>query len=711
MSSLLPLPFSHPVPLVLLHRLDQQLRPQSSSSDFFLSTFAHSAVVQRHLVLVTPLLNVLLVAEPIADQYQLQLSFVPAVIVAFGRSLPEAIELPTIATNDSQAQTEFTMLLLDLVMESATTAMAPKDVAVNSLVEQSQLLDQVVQTIGQSLDLSEILETAVHQVRGFLQVDRLLIHQFDIAVSTNPTVSNTASLLDGVTYESRAQPHIPSILNQMGDHWLSTASHLRAKYRSGEATANEQVQGQPELAEVIAFPAEAQVRSELTTPILVQGELWGLLIAHQCDRPRQWNESDKRFLQQIVDHLSIAIYQAKLYAKLRSQADTLEQVVNDRTQDLRDMLIAAQSANRAKAEFLATMSHELRTPLTCIIGMSSTLLRYGTSEQLPRERQQSHLQTIHDRGENLLTLINDILELSTIEAGRLIINVRPFSLTPLIRQTIAELRPRATQKSIELSFLLSPDDDRQPFQADPQRIRQILLNLLSNAIKFTPEGGRVILRLQRHPDHIVIQVEDSGIGISAENQDLIFEKFRQIDSSHQRKYEGTGLGLALTKQLINLQGGTIHVVSQLGSGSTFTVMLPEQSIINIDATKPEIQSSIYGRILLIDPIEEQANLICDCLNAADHHVVWMTDLETALYQLDATQPMIMIVNTEQLQSAQSCQDLQVARKRLPMKLMLIAAASEDRDRYRSLDVDAYLTHAVGEPELLIDQVSQLIVAS
>jgi two-component system sensor histidine kinase/response regulator len=566
--------------------------------------------------------------------------------------------------------------------------------ALQQQLTQERLLNQVTTQIRQSLELPTILSKAVEQVREFLDVDRLLIYQFEkepilnngdfskeisVAVSQSGELKENSSsdrYLGRVTYEALASDAISSVLN-FGDgvQCLPHGIMQREKYRKGLTFAVADVEktysSQPCFLELMR---RAKVRAKLVVPIVVQSELWGLLIAHQCTC-WEWEESKKTFLRQIAEHLAIAIYQAELYAEVQQQKRTLEQRVIDRTRELGDALAAAQSASLAKSEFLAAMSHELRTPLTCVIGISDTLLRwsYGKvgSKEVPIEKQRKYLQTIRDSGDHLLELINDILDLSQVEAGKAVLKISEFSLSKLVSQSLHALKEKAIAKGVELVQEQRIKQECDRFIADPRRLRQILFNLVGNAIKFTPEGGRVVLRVWVIEDKTrtpivrqqgtappgstaIFQIKDTGIGIPEEQRSLLFQKFQQLDSPYRREYGGTGLGLALTKQLVELHGGAIEVNSTVDVGSTFTVFIPIQNILKDESSKfqyeksnsslPLHSSSLRGSIVLIEEDEETAMLICDILTAAGLQVVWMIEGSAAVEQIELLQPNAVIVD-------------------------------------------------------------------
>jgi two-component system sensor histidine kinase/response regulator len=605
---------------------------------------------QRFWCLVGPALAVL-IAVPLqvsgSDQVMVQLSIHRQAIESLLQGAPAPILKrlrSPLEDSDSQAQAAFMLAWLDFCAKaSQATSCQPVQTQLDQQLDRSLLLNQVVTKIQASLELSEILETTVAEVRQFLAADRLVIYQFIQEPGPAEPSLPSPGVKGHITYEDRANPRIKSVLHYSEQQCFDRVPGCRDRYLAGQTLAV------PDVATAYghvpclqAFLREAQVQSKLVSPIVVGHQLWGLLIAHQCSQPRYWQPWEIEFLQHIGEHLAIAINQAQLYQQLQRQTHNLEACVIERTQDLRDALVAAQSANRAKGEFLATMSHELRTPLTYIIGMSATLLRWSLGELSPRQRD--YLNTIHTSGEHLLSLINDILELSKLESGRLVLEVRPFSLTSLSRQSLDAFRTEAMAQGLEISLDLKIPSDQDIFIADPRRIRQILSNLISNAIKFTPGEGKVTLRVRRDQNGVLFHVEDTGIGIPEGAQSLLFQKFQQLENVRQREYQGTGLGLALTKQLVDLHGGSINVTSQEGVGSIFTVRIPPQRLADQEPTpQPPSLEPLGGRIVLVEENEETASLICDMLTAADYQVIWIIDGSRVTDQVDLLRPAAVIV--------------------------------------------------------------------
>jgi signal transduction histidine kinase len=257
-------------------------------------------------------------------------------------------------------------------------------------------------------------------------------------------------------------------------------------------------------------------------------------------------------------------------SELKSLYQGLEKKVHERTIELEASNRELEKANRLKSEFLANISHELRTPLNSIIGFSEVILDglYGEIN----EKQEKYLGNIHKSGKHLLELINSILDLSKIEAGRMEFHPEEISFRNTAKEVENVLKPLAMKKGVDLSF--SIEDALDEIIADRLKLKQILYNLLGNAIKFTPDKGSVILEAKKEGGFITVVVKDSGIGIKEEELDLIFESFRQADGSHSRDFEGTGLGLTLTRKFIDMHGGQIRAESVEGEGSSFIFTLP-----------------------------------------------------------------------------------------------------------------------------------------
>ena len=238
----------------------------------------------------------------------------------------------------------------------------------------------------------------------------------------------------------------------------------------------------------------------------------------------------------------------------------------------------AEAANRAKSEFLANMSHELRTPLNAIIGFSDTI-RHGAFGPLGHAKYREYIENIYESGEHLLSLINDVLDVSVIEAGKLELSLEALRPDRIADAAVRLVRPRADKGQVRL---INDVGDRLPrFKADERRVKQILVNLLSNAVKFTPVGGRVTLEAGRDEDgSLVFRVVDTGIGMDAEGLAKALQPFGQVDSGLARKYEGTGLGLPLTKGLIEAHEGTLEIRSALGEGTTAVVRFPAERVLD-----------------------------------------------------------------------------------------------------------------------------------
>jgi signal transduction histidine kinase len=295
-------------------------------------------------------------------------------------------------------------------------------------------------------------------------------------------------------------------------------------------------------------------RSVLAVPLLREGRNMGALTVWR-KQAGSFSAEVVQLLQTFATQSALAIQNARLFREIEEKSKQIE------------------AANRHKSEFLANMSHELRTPLNAIIGFSEVLGERMFGEL--NEKQAEYTEDILSSGRHLLSLINEILDLSKVEAGRMELELATFDLPLAIDNARTFVRERATKHGINLDVTV--DERLGDFVGDERKIKQILLNLLSNAVKFTPEGGRIGIKARQADGSIEISVSDTGVGISPEDQAKIFEEFRQVGGDYAHKREGTGLGLTLAKKFVELHEGKIWVESEVGKGSTFRFTLPERS--------------------------------------------------------------------------------------------------------------------------------------
>jgi signal transduction histidine kinase len=266
-------------------------------------------------------------------------------------------------------------------------------------------------------------------------------------------------------------------------------------------------------------------------------------------------------------------FSGRVEVENRDELGALGANVNRMNDELRRLYTELEEASRHKSEFLANMSHELRTPLNAIIGFSQVLRDEMVGSV--NEKQAEYLEDIISSGNHLLSLINDVLDLSKVEAGQMELEVHPFSLREALERGVVMVRERATEDGVRVAFTADPEVD--VVDGDERRIKQVIFNLLSNAVKFTPAGGEVDVSATRANGEVRISVADTGPGIALEDRERIFEEFQQTEAGGVQ-HEGTGLGLALSKRFVELHGGRIWLESEVGRGSTFTFALPMRSV-------------------------------------------------------------------------------------------------------------------------------------
>jgi signal transduction histidine kinase len=409
------------------------------------------------------------------------------------------------------------------------------------------------------------LTRSVEKLTALGEVGRAVSSTLDLETVLTTIVSRAVELsgLDGgivAEYEEATEEFVQRAASQTGNVLASVLRGIR--YRKGEgAIGQTAITRQPVQVPDITVPGaydsrvrasliESGVRAVLAVPMIHQDRLIGCLGVTR-NGPGDFPSETIDLLRTFATQSALAIQNARLFRELADKSRQLE------------------VASQHKSEFLANMSHELRTPLNAIIGFSEVLTERMFGEL--NEKQDEYLKDIYASGQHLLSLINDILDLSKIEAGRMELELTDFDLPTALDNALTLVRERAARRSLTLQT--SIDERLGEIRADERKIRQVLLNLLSNAIKFTPEGGRIEVAAAPRDGFVEVSVSDTGVGIAPEDQEAVFEEFRQVGTA-AKKVEGTGLGLTLCRKFIELHGGRIWVKSQVGVGSTFTFTLP-----------------------------------------------------------------------------------------------------------------------------------------
>ena len=405
-------------------------------------------------------------------------------------------------------------------------------------VDQLTALSEVGRAVSSTLDLGTVLTTIVSRAVQLSRLDGGVVFEYDGAAEE--FVNRAATETGGALAEARRATRI-----RKGDGMVG---------RTAITLEPAQV---PDITVLGAYDSplrvnliESGVRAILAVPMVREDRLIGCLVVSR-NRPGDFPAEAVELLRTFATQSALAIQNARLFKEIEDKSRQLE------------------AASRHKSEFLANMSHELRTPLNAIIGFSEVLGERMFGEL--NEKQEEYLKDIHASGQHLLSLINDILDLSKIEAGRMELELTDFDLPATLDNALTLVRERAGRRGIAL--VLTVDERLAQVRADERKVRQVVLNLLSNAIKFTPEGGGIDVRAVPVDGMVEISVRDTGVGIAPEDQEAIFEEFRQVGTA-AKKVEGTGLGLALSRKFVDLHGGRIWVTSQVGTGSAFTFTIP-----------------------------------------------------------------------------------------------------------------------------------------
>jgi signal transduction histidine kinase len=427
-----------------------------------------------------------------------------------------------------------------LLLTTALRAVTRRRRALAVSLEQQTATSQVLRTISRSaFDLDAVLQTVIIAAVRLCDADVGWINRLD-ASRGYARAGRTSELEKLVDVKVADQGREGFVNTRFADTPMGRAMEQRTTVAISDLSVDPRSRDTGGLADRIG------ARAVVAVPLLREGEPIGTVLLCRMT-PRPFTEPEVGLAETFSDQIVVAMENVRLFTETQQKSEELD------------------AASRHKSEFLANMSHELRTPLNAVIGFSDVLEQQLFGEL--NDRQTEYVRDIGASGRHLLTLVNDVLDLSKVEAGRMELEISTFSLVESVAAALSFVRERAVRHDIELSAVLPAD--LGPILADERKVRQVLLNLLSNAVKFTPDGGRIEVRVQRGDD-LVVSVCDTGIGIASEDLPKVFDEFRQVGQSH----EGTGLGLTLSKRFIELHGGRIWVESTPGKGSTFSFTLP-----------------------------------------------------------------------------------------------------------------------------------------
>lgn len=462
------------------------------------------------------------------------------------------------------------------------------------------------------LTLQERLNAILQITRDVLQIDRITIM----------LANEEAGMLEAIAHVGSEEPlGVIRVPISPGGGGLAKAYLERVEVAwDGSGPIPEALRLKPPYDRLQALRS----RCFVILPLIVRGRVIGVLGADNKLSRRPFQEEEARILRVFATQVAVAIDNARLLEELQRKNAELER------------------ASRFKSEFLAGMSHEFRTPLNSILGFSEVLQDQAFGPL--NERQARYVDHILTSGQHLLALINDLLDLSKIEAGKLALCSEEFPLSEALESIRTIVSPMAAKKGIMMG--LQVDEGLSTISADPVRFKQIMYNLLSNAIKFTPEGGIVRISAVESLGHLLISVSDTGIGIAPEDQERIFGEFQQVGSSPLKRGEGTGLGLTLTKRLVELHGGRIWVESAVGKGSTFTFTLPLGGLAKDQAiARPQpLVSGSPPLVLVVEDDPQAAELLGVALTSRGYEVAHASDGDGAIEKAKALKPSIIVLD-------------------------------------------------------------------
>lgn len=470
---------------------------------------------------------------------------------------------------------------------------------VRELAKREALVNTITSAIRSSLDPRTIFAAITQQLGEALQVDGCALSLwtkddeyvqcvglYDATrqaslVSDEWSSKSPPNSLDSALHSQPAVEMLPQSLVPIRGNPV-----LQQVLRTKQPVVISDLDQEPE-SHIAELPLRSASKALMVVPLLSDGEIIGSISLRQNHRTRQWQDSEINLVQVVAVQAALAVQQARLYQKTRQQAERLLE------------------ADRIKTEFFQNISHEFRTPLTLMIGPLESAI--NQQQDLPQEQAKIALRN----SRRLLRLVNQLLDLQRFDAGRMQPSFRPCDLIAFCQSTVESFQPYCHKKEIHLKTDLH---SCPLLYLDLERFDKVLYNLLSNAMKFTPPGGTITLRVEPLGDHCRLQVQDTGIGIQPEQIPYLFERFRQAEGSANRSYEGSGLGLALVKELVELHKGQISVESVYGQGTTFTVWLqlgtshlPEEQVLEIPAELNSSRASVEFADIDVDVMDQKVS--------------------------------------------------------------------------------------------------------
>lgn len=478
--------------------------------------------------------------------------------------------------------------------------------------------------------------------------------------------------------------------------------------RSGESVVLDDAADQANFVDD-SYILNIRPKSILCAPLIYKAETKGIVYLENNVSAGAFTKARVGLVKVLCSHAAIALENARIY-------EQLEQRVADRTRDLEEAKNQAERANRSKSAFLANMSHELRTPLNAILGFSE-LLQDGFLGNLS-PKQTECVTHIFESGRHLLELINEVLDLSKIESGKMELQLSPMRLDQLLESCIILLREKALKRSLHLDLSISGDLVEVEIMGDQVKLKQIIFNLLSNAAKFTPPHGKITLAATRQDDQLLVTVKDTGIGIKAEDLERIFEVFQQVESSYARREEGTGLGLALSKSLVELHGGRVWVESEgEGRGSKFSFAIPYHPCRTRNDDRTSEGDGLHGgegaalkslrahggrKVLVVEDNEANLKLSTSLLESAYLSVVCATTAEEGVKTAQSAQFDLILMDIG-LPGMDGLTATRILKKdprtaRVPVIAVTAHATKTDESEAFAAGCDGYLTKPIGTAE-------------